>query len=102
MAALNPCPTSQPKRLTSDIGQSIGQFWLSFLRVRLYTQAIMPRQKSAKEEPVEAPSRIEPARVEDPTEAISDVVADLSASSATWGERCIPARPPVSPASCAS
>ena len=50
----------------------------------------MPRQKSAKEERVEAPSRIEPARVEDPTEAISDVVAELSASSATLGKALHP------------
>ncbi len=83
------CPTSAkaPELEHRPIDRPI---WLSFLRVRLYTQAIMPRQKSAKEERVEAPSRIEPARVEDPTEAISDVVAELSASSATLGKALHP------------
>ena len=38
-----------------------------FLTLRVYAQTTMPRQKSANEEPVEAPTRIEPARVEEPT-----------------------------------
>src|SRR5579871_4233160 len=35
--------------------------------------------------PVESVQRIEPARIEEPTEAISDAVAELSAASATLG-----------------
>ena len=35
--------------------------------------------------PLETPNRIEPARLEEPTEAIADVVAELSAASATLG-----------------
>src|SRR6266852_1354648 len=34
---------------------------------------------------LETPFRIEPARLEDPPEAISDVIAELSAASATLG-----------------
>jgi hypothetical protein len=33
----------------------------------LYNQKIMPEKKSAKEELIEAPTRIEPARVEELT-----------------------------------
>jgi hypothetical protein len=61
----------------------------------------MPSIKSAKEEPVEAPTRIEPARVEEPTEAITDIVAELSATSATLGKLYIRARRRTSPMSCA-
>ena len=42
----------------------------------------MASKKSAKTENVESPSRIEPTRLEDVPEAISDVVAELSAASA--------------------
>ena len=56
----------------------------------LYNQKIMPEKKSAKEELIEAPTRIEPARVEEPTEAITDIVAELSATSATLGKALHP------------
>ena len=56
----------------------------------LYNQKIMPEKKSAKEELIEAPTRIEPARVEGPTEAITDIVAELSATSATLGKALHP------------
>ena len=55
----------------------------------LYNQKIMPEKKSAKEELIEAPTRIEPARVEEPTEAITDIVAEL-ATSATLGKALHP------------
>ncbi len=42
----------------------------------------MTSKKSAKTNAVESPSRIEPTRLEDVPEAISDVVAELSAASA--------------------
>jgi Fic family protein len=50
----------------------------------------MPTRKSAKKELIEAPTRIEPARVDEPTEAITDVIADLSATSATLGRALHP------------
>src|ERR1700722_13814850 len=50
----------------------------------------MPEKQSAKEELIEAPTRIEPARVEEPTEAITDIVAELSATSATLGKALHP------------
>ena len=50
----------------------------------------MVQKKSAKNELIEVPTRIEPARVEEPTEALSDVVADLSATSATLGKALHP------------
>ena len=53
----------------------------------LYNQKIMPEKQSAKEELIEAPTRIEPARVEEPTEALTDIVAELSAASAGGGRR---------------
>ena len=56
----------------------------------LYNQKIMPEKKSAKEDLIEAPTRIEPARVEEPTEAITDIVAELSATSATLGKALHP------------
>src|ERR1700753_3996833 len=39
---------------------------------------------------IEAPSRIEPARLEEPTEAINDIVAELPASAATLGRALHP------------
>ncbi len=36
---------------------------------------------------LEVPTRIEPARLEEPSEAISDAVAELSARSASLGNR---------------
>jgi Fic family protein len=45
----------------------------------------MPSKKSAKNGAVESVLRIEPARLEEASEAISDVVADLSAAAATLG-----------------
>src|ERR1700689_5570904 len=50
----------------------------------------MVQKKSAKIEQIEAPTRIEPARVEEPTEAISDAVAELSATAATLGRALHP------------
>ena len=50
----------------------------------------MVHNKSAKEEPIEVPTRIEPARVEEPTAAISDAVAELSATAATLGRALHP------------
>src|ERR1700685_2558472 len=50
----------------------------------------MVQNKPAKKEPVEAPTRIEPARVEEPTEAISDALAELSATTATLGKALHP------------
>lgn len=38
----------------------------------------------------ESVSRIEPARLEEPTTAIADVIADLAASSATLGKALHP------------
>lgn len=46
--------------------------------------------KSAKTE-IEAPSRIEPARLEEASEAVTDVIAELSAASATLGAKLHPA-----------
>jgi Fic family protein len=45
----------------------------------------MPPQESAKKPAVESVLRIEPARLDVPSEAISDVVAELSSKSATLG-----------------
>jgi hypothetical protein len=56
----------------------------------LYNQKIMPEKKSAKEELIEAPTRIELRRIEEPTEAITDIVAELSATSATLGKALHP------------
>jgi Fic family protein len=39
---------------------------------------------------LEVPTRIEPARLEEPGEAISDVVAELAAASATLGQALHP------------
>src|ERR1700689_5273936 len=50
----------------------------------------MVQKKSAKIEQIETPMRIEPARVDEPTEAISDVVAELSATAATLGKALHP------------
>jgi hypothetical protein len=50
----------------------------------------MDRKKSAKDQLIEVPTRIEPARVEEPTEALSDVVAELAATSATLGKALHP------------
>ena len=50
----------------------------------------MVQKKSAKIEQIESPTRIEPARVEEPTEAISDGVAELSATAATLGKALHP------------
>src|SRR5580692_4122839 len=50
----------------------------------------MRDKTSAKKELIEAPTRIEPARVEEPTEAITDVIAELSAASATLGRTLHP------------
>jgi len=50
----------------------------------------MIHRKSAKEDPVESVERIEPARLEEPSEAISDVVAELAAVSATLGQALHP------------
>ena len=40
--------------------------------------------------PIEVPTRIEPARLEEPSEAIGDVVAELSAAAATLGKALHP------------
>jgi Fic family protein len=50
----------------------------------------MRDKTSAKKELIETPTRIEPARVEEPTEAITDVIAELSATSATLGKALHP------------
>jgi Fic family protein len=50
----------------------------------------MRDRKSAKKELIEAPTRIEPARIEEPSEAITDVIAELSATSATLGRALHP------------
>jgi Fic family protein len=50
----------------------------------------MVQSKSAKIEQIETPTRIEPARVEEPTEAISDAIAELSATAATLGKALHP------------
>lgn len=46
--------------------------------------------ESAKMPAVETPQRIEPARIEEPSEAISDLVAELSAETATLGKALHP------------
>jgi hypothetical protein len=46
-------------------------------------------RRSAKRE-IESVSRIEPARLEEPTAAIVDVIADLAAASATLGKALHP------------
>ena len=56
----------------------------------MYSQLIMGHEKIGQRRTIEASSRIEPARVEEPTEAISDVVAELSATSATLGKALHP------------
>src|SRR5271154_2608342 len=63
---------------------------LRHLQIQMYSQCSMAQKKSAKEDLVEAPSRIEPARVEEPTEAICDAVAKLSATAATLGRALHP------------
>jgi hypothetical protein len=50
----------------------------------------MPNKKPAKTELIGAPTRIEPARVEEATEALTDVIAELSATSATLGKTLHP------------
>src|SRR5271167_1990232 len=50
----------------------------------------MINEKSAKTDTVESVGRIEPARVEEPSEAILDAVAELSAVSATLGQALRP------------
>jgi Fic family protein len=50
----------------------------------------MLKDKSAKTELIEVPTRIEPARVEEPGEALADIVAELSAASATLGRALHP------------
>ena len=71
----------RPKDRPNQIGQ-----W----KIYLYNQIIVAHQKLAKEQLIETPMRIEPARVEEPTEAISDLVAELSATSATLGKALHP------------
>jgi hypothetical protein len=48
----------------------------------LYSHSVMAPKKSARNTPLESVERIEPARLEDAPEAISDVVAELSAAAA--------------------
>jgi len=63
----------------------------------------MEENKSAKNAAeIESVQRIEPARVEEVAEIITDVVAELSAAAAKLSHACIRARPPIWPASCAS
>jgi Fic family protein len=50
----------------------------------------MRDRKPAKEEQIEAPTRIEPAGVEEPSEPMTDVIAELSATSATLGKALHP------------
>ena len=50
----------------------------------------MTHEKSANEDVIEIPTRIEPAFVEEPTPAISDVVAEISATGATLGRTLHP------------
>src|ERR1700677_981886 len=50
----------------------------------------MRDRKPAKEEQIEAPTRIEPAGVEEPYEPMTDVVAELSAMAATLGKALHP------------
>src|SRR6202789_18754 len=50
----------------------------------------MRDKTSAKKELIEAPTRIEPARVEEPSEPMTDVIAELSATSATLGKALHP------------
>ena len=60
----------------------------------LYNQKIMPEKKSTKEELIEAPTRVEPARVEEPTEAVGRLGnSGKGFTSADGGE--------ISPTSCA-
>lgn len=63
---------------------------LGDLTINVYNQTTMDNKQSAKREPIEAPTRIEPARVEEPTEAIIDAVAELSATSAILGKALHP------------
>jgi hypothetical protein len=50
----------------------------------------MKIEKSAKSEMIESVQRIEPARLEEAPEAISDVVAELAAASAKLGHTLNP------------
>jgi Fic family protein len=50
----------------------------------------MTNQKSAKERTIESVQRIEPARLEDVPEALSDIVAELAAASAGLGHSLHP------------
>jgi hypothetical protein len=56
--------------------------WLIILQFIVYYQYVIVYKKSAKKNVVESVERIEPAHVEEPTEAISDFVAELSAAEA--------------------
>jgi Fic family protein len=58
--------------------------------IPLYTQSIMVQEKPAKKEQIEATTRIEPARLEEASAAISDVIAELSAASAILGRALHP------------
>ena len=50
----------------------------------------MDNPESAKERAIESVQRIEPARLEDVPEALSDVVAELAAASARLGHSLHP------------
>src|ERR1700684_2183523 len=50
----------------------------------------MRDRKPAKEEQIEAPTRIAPAGVEEPSEPMTDVIAELSATAATLGQALHP------------
>ena len=60
------------------------------MEIRVYVQFAMALDKSAKQASFESVERIEPARLEDPSEGILDVVAELAAASATLGQALPP------------
>ena len=69
--------TDRPKHRPKD--RPIVLVLFSFL---IYIHVVMKAIKSAKDDLIESVQRIEPARLEEVSEAISDVVAELSAASA--------------------
>ena len=53
-----------------------------------YLKTVMTKEHRPKREPetLETPARIEPARLEEPPEAVADLVAELASQSATLGQ----------------
>jgi hypothetical protein len=74
---------------SAKIGQEIGR-WSGILLIFVVYSIRYNLTKSANMTLIESVQRIEPARLEEPGEAIGDVVAELSATTATLGKALHP------------